>query len=379
MPDMLVPYVNKDGVTHQVVITEQAQQAAEAAQRWSEVDPSITNLLTRAAAKGVNSLDPVSAQRKAEAERQIRMNPPKPATVVNLHPWPLTFGAGNPKLRGITVPPCLPGQICAFHVIRRRNILDWQYDEDGLLEFKAVRPIDLAAEFIREFGNRDAYGGGVLIYEGDTAPDKAAEVECYDPTGRIMTVSKHGVENDGEQDVAVVYQVPIKKDFQELLDKARKQRNQYYMDRVRKADADYKRPDGRGKSLVTEVHMKMAEMLHGEGIIPIMPDWNLQTSLEAGLADDSCPACGMARKLDSFRCGCGHILDAFEAYQEGAIEWGHASMETMTLAELEEAEKIRVSRAEKTAILRRPLKDAKAAVEARVEKEAEQGEQPPTD
>jgi hypothetical protein len=370
MPDQIVPYVDRAGQAQKVVISEAAQAAGKASQEFTHAFPEFASSKSNPGARGVNNLDATSQHNKNEAERRLRANRPKPATVINLHPWPLTFGASDRFLRGITVPACHPGELYAYVHIRK-TALDWEYEENGSLDFQPVLPIQLAAEFMREFGGKDGYGGGVIIYEGEGHPDKMGEVETYDPLGRPLTVQRQGVENDGENDVQVVIDVPIKRKLIDILQEKRVQRNQHYMDRVRKADNDYKRPDGKGKALINDTHLLMAETLHAEGFIPVLPDWKLRTSLEAGLADENCPACGSARKVDAFKCSCGHILDAFEAYQAGAIEWGHASMETMTVEELEEAEAIRVQRHEKTKILNRPMVAAMSSVEGRANKAAE--------
>ena len=178
MPDVIVPYEGG-----QVVISEAAQAAAQAAQSWAAADPAMANSLRTGSP---NKLDQTSALALKALEQQMRQTPPKPATVINLHPWPLTFGATCRFLRGITVPACEPGMPYAYLHIRgyRR---DWEYNEDGSLKFKPILPIQLAAEFVREFSNKDTYGGGVIIYEGDgrtfaeMAPEGGYQRSCRCP------------------------------------------------------------------------------------------------------------------------------------------------------------------------------------------------------
>jgi hypothetical protein len=192
MPDQIVPYVDRAGQTQKVVISEAAQAAGKASQDFTHAFPEFASSKSNPGARGVNNLDATSQHNKNEAERRLRSNRPKPATVINLHPWPLTFGSGDRFLRGITVPACHPGELYAYVHIRK-TALDWEYEENGSLDFQPVLPIKLAAEFMREFGGKDGYGGGVIIYEGEGHPDKMGEVETYDPGGRPLTVQRQGL------------------------------------------------------------------------------------------------------------------------------------------------------------------------------------------
>jgi hypothetical protein len=355
MPEIIVPY---EGGT--VRVSEQAQAAAKAAQEWAVADPGFT----RAKVKGVQELDQESAQARLEIMRQMRTTPPKPATIINLHPWPLTFGATSRLLRGITVPACELDMPLAYHHVRGYR-LDWEYNENGTFKFKPILPIEMAAQFIREFSNKDAYGGGVIIYEGDLHPDKMDLVEVYDPIGRPQTTETRGFEYGEENEkIPTLLQTPVKRKLLGLIEEHTKQRNAAYLARVRKADHDYKLPDGRGKWLINDTHLLMAQVLFSQGIIQKLPEWNLSDRMEAGLAEHNCPACMASPKEGAFACSaCGHILKALEAYRAGAIQWGHASMETMSSDELDEAEEIRTEREANRLRLAGPVTEAKPKAE----------------
>jgi hypothetical protein len=352
MPDLIVPYEGG-----QVVMTEQAQAAAAAAQELTTVDPAFAQVVQ--GKRGVQNLDPDSENSRQEVLRQMRMSPPKPCTILNLHPWPLTFGATTRLLRGITVPACEPGMQYAKYTVRGYR-MDWKYDEDGRLKFYPVLPVDMAAQFLREFSNKDAYGGGVIIYLGEESPEKCDMVETYDPIGRPLTARAKGVEYDPESNepIPTVLEMPVARKLSNLIEEQRNARNSHYMNRVRKADHDYKLPDGRGKWLINDTHLLMAQVLFAQGLLQKLPEWNLTSRFEAGLSESNCPACMGTPRDGAFQCSCGHILKPLEAYRAGAIQWGHASMETMTSDELDEAEEIRAERQSTKNRLRAPAKKA---------------------
>lgn len=352
MPDLLVPYQGGE-----VRISPEAQVAAKAAQEWAEADKALTSVLTQPAKRGVQELDQESMNAKQEVMRQMRMNPPKPATVINLHPWPLTFGSGVRLLRGITIPACEPGMPYAHYHIRGYR-LDWEQNENGTLKFRPILPLQMAAEFVREFSNKDSYVCGVIIYEGDGHPDKVNEVETFDQDGKMLTTQEKGYEYDQEnQRIATMVETPIRRKLADIIAEHTKRRNAAYLERVRRADHDYKLPDGKGKWLINDTHLLMAQVLFEERQLQKLPEWNLASRFEAGLSENNCPACGGTPRDGAFKCTCGHILNAFEAYKAGAIQWGHASMETMSSDQLDEAEEIRAEREAVTKRLSQPVED----------------------
>lgn len=329
------------------------------AQSFPQIEASIV--------KGANSLDATSQANLTEFLRQMRSNPPRPATIVNLHPWPLQLPASK-FTRGIVVPACVPGQEFA-HTYVRGWIKDWKQDEQGSLQFMAVNPIHRATEFLREFSLGDAFGPGVIVYEGETRPDKAAEVETYSPNGLPNTTIRDGYDYDEEnRKVPTKFTVPVTKDFQKILKETTAARNAAYLRNVRRADNEFRRPDGKGKGAITPFIEMMAEVLVAEGLLEAMPDWKMASKLEKGLAEENCPACGASYKNTAFRCGgCSHILNPLEAYKNGAIEFGHVSMDKMTAEEWEEATTIKDERTKARA--KANLARARAA------KEAKEGEQ----
>ena len=352
MPEVIVPYQGG-----KVVLTEAAQAASKAAEEWSTVDPGLTNALTKS---GKNNLDTESQNNLNELRRQMRSNPPRPATIVSLLPFPLTFGAGNRWMGALTVPACNPGDGTPAYLHVRGYKIDWAYNENGSLKFFPILPIQRAAQFLREFSNNDAFGCGVIIYEGEGHPDKVDEVETYAPDGRALTNTKRGWDQDDEGNrIPADIETPIRAKLATLIESERKKRNAVFLNRVQRADHDYKLPDGRGKWLINDVHFKMADVLFAEGVITKKPDWNLQSRLEQGMAAESCP-CGNPVKKESAWCGvCGHILNPLEAYKAGKIEFGHAAFDLMTTDELEEADEIRKEREKKHEAVQKKMAEIK--------------------
>lgn len=344
-----------------VIQTPQSQAAAAAATEFNAAMPHIDFSQPK---RGINNLDPVSQARLNELRQRMRSNPSPPATVINLHPWPLQLGNTNIFLRGIKIPECNPGQHYAHGYIRSYRP-DKEYKEDGTFKYSPITAIQMAGQFLRDFANADVYGGGIIIYEREIHPDKAEEVETYDQTGRLITIQEMGTEYDEEnRAVRVPVDRPVKRKFSELLANEIKKRNAFYLARVKKADQDYNRPDGKGKMMVTEMHALMADVLVAEGILGAAPSWNLKGAVEMGLKDDPCPACGGLPKADSFKCvNCGHVLMPYEAYMAAAIEYGHASMDLMTGDEWEMVEKEKERRAANKASGKKQHAEAKKAVE----------------
>jgi hypothetical protein len=358
-----------------IVLTPEAQHAAKAASEFAQAFPQFTELLTRPEKRGINNLDETSHQNLLELRRQMRATPPKPATVINLHPWPLMFDGNNVFLRGIVIPACNPGQPFSYAHIRGYRS-DKKMNEEGTYSFSPILPIHMAAEFLRAFGNRDIYGGGIVIYEGDGNPEKVSDVELYDPSGRMLTTQQPGEAFDeGEQRIIRgMIDIPVRKNLFSVLQSQREARNRYYLTRVQRADHDYRLPDGRGKALVTELHRLMADVLFAEGVIAAVPEWDLKGRMEEGLADSNCKSCGSAPRAESFKCAsCGHILNAYEAYMHGEIQYGHVSMDLLSADEWEmvEAEKERRETQRNTARARLKAKKAEAKKAAESHKPTE--------
>jgi hypothetical protein len=308
--------------------------------------------------KALRPLDLPSQRNLDQLRRQMRSNPPQVATVINLHPFPLFFPSTDIYLRGIIVPACNPGQDFAWHHIKVWSP-EKAYEEgdSASLKFSAVLPIHKAAQFLRAFADPETYGGGVIIYEGGENPRNKKEVETYQQDGRPLVKLIDGIEEDQEgHQIPTTVEIPIKRNLYAMIDEHRERRNRFYKLQVKQADTNWKSGDDNRRKLVTDRHRLFAEVLYAEHIIPVLPDWDLATRLEAGLAQNNCKSCGSTVPKDAYQCKCGNIVDALAAYKDYKIEFEHAKMEMLSPEQYAEAEKVRDERAQ-----RRAKKVSKAA------------------
>lgn len=327
-----------------VVLSPKAQQGAAAAQEFAKAYPEMSVLASTQGVRAANNLPQEALISLDELRMKMRMTPPKPATVINLHPWSLSFNYSDRLLRGIKIPECNPGQPYAYHHIRGYRT-DWKYNDQGVQVFSEILPITLAAQFVRQFSDKDNDGGGVIIYEGESHPDKLKDVEIYDVLGRPITNDVPGIEEDPEGNkVPVMFRTAIKKNFIDVLNEVRLLRNKVYLKRVQDANRDYNLPSGKGKWNITDKHHLMAEVLFAEGVISSVPQWKITDRMEEGLSERNCPGCQNPTKKGAFRCSCGHILNPLAAYKEGAIPFEHGSMDLLTSDELEEALEVKTER-----------------------------------
>jgi hypothetical protein len=136
-----------------------------------------------------------TANRRAEIERLLQQaEADKPATVLNLNPFPLKINGG--ALFPDEVPACPAGEPYAVYVIKdtRWSHRDLGSDEKGFLRMEPVPsiPLVLAAEYLREYVQRsDNSIGGVLCYVGDEHPSSFQE-------GRTVRVPEVACTERGE-------------------------------------------------------------------------------------------------------------------------------------------------------------------------------------
>jgi hypothetical protein len=336
--DIVVPYSGGE-----VRLSPEAQVAQKAA---AEFTSSFQGYQGPNPNRKHNRLDGETQNNLDELVIYMRRNRPKPATIINLHPFELQFNADNILLRGHIIPPCLPGMPYSHKAIRGWRHDNGSYNENGSRKFKAILPIDVAGQFAREFNKIETFGPGVLIYTGDSHPDKVGQVETFDPMGRPITVDVKGEDFDEEdRPFEIVMKQPVMASFPELLRSMRDARNAFYMSRVQEADDWAKQQDGKARRWIQKSHRMMAEMLVAEGRLPFMPDWGLSSKIQQGLAEDNCPSCQNPVKASAFKCvTCGHILDALAAFKDGAIEFDHAKVGLLPDEQYKEAEAIQKER-----------------------------------
>ena len=337
--DVVVPY--QGGEVH---ISPEAQVAQRAATEYF-------NSFGFQPGRKHNRLDTETQANLNELMLAMRRDRPKPATVINLHPFELQFNADNYLLRGHSIPACLPGMPYNYKAIRGWRHDGGSYNENGSRKFKAILPIDVAGQFAREFNKIETFGPGVLIYLGDSHPDKVGLVETYDPLGRLITVDKAGQDYDEEdRPIPVTLKEPVTRKFTDLLRELRKARNDFYLTRVQQADQWATKDNGKFSSWIQSSHRLMAEVLYHDGIIQSVPDWKLSTRMEKGLAEDNCRGCGRPVIKKAHTCEhCGNVIDALAAFEDGAIQFDHAKISLLPDEEYAKAEAIHKERAKRLA------------------------------
>ena len=342
--DVVVPY---NGGKNKVVISPEAQVAQKAANEFTRSFDGF-----QGPNRKHNVLDAATQANLDELVVLMRQNRPKPATVINLHPFELQFNADNYLLRGHTVPACEPGMPYNYKAIRGWRHDGGSYNEDGSRKFKAILPIDVAGQFVREFNKNESYGPGVLIYLGDINPDKVGQVEVYDQMGRLITTEGEDFDFDEEdRKIPIKVRNPVFRSFTDLLKETRLRRNAFYLKRVKEAEAWVKKGE-KFAPFVQNTHILMAQVLAAEKVIPAVPVeiTGMATREQRGIAEENCPACQRPVQKGAYKCEhCSNILDALGAFLDGAIEFEHAKIGLLPEDKYAQAEKVNAKRQKRLA------------------------------
>ncbi len=175
----------------------------------------------------------------AEEKQRLARIPIEPATIVNLHPFPLALNLGELGL--IEVPACPSGQPFASLVLDRFRLAMRDLG-DGNFAPLAVLPLELAREFEREYAST----GGVFILAGNAAPSKKRLAEA-----RHLLLLWH------------------RREYQSAVDAWTRYRQHKF---------------------ITERQRDAARELHRLGEIAALPEWVAIT--QPGAQRRACPACG---------------------------------------------------------------------------------------
>jgi len=253
-------------------------------------------------------------QRRAEEQRRLSRMVWKPASIINLMPFPLNVnGVLHGRLAGPDgnqVPACRLGQPYEQKVITEMqwSVRDEGAGMDNIDNYTPVpsTPMELAEDYAREFLDRMGVGG-VFTYEGDETPEVAG--------------------------------------LQKKLEEARRARNKWLLRKVHEAEADWADTTGRGRKNITELHRKAAEVLLHEKILKHQPAWLLAINAEGGEVPDPCPGCGEVSDHKASVCkGCRYVYKPIEAYKAALIEYGHIAMDRLTSDEWKEVNEIKADR-----------------------------------
>jgi|SRR5579864_218719 len=252
-------------------------------------------------------------KRNETAALMARLNP-KPWSVINMMPFPLNVNgvlhSHLAKPDGTQVPECAVGSPYVHFVIKevQYSIKDEGAGMDNLDNYTPMvwDPSILAQDYTNEFLTKMGCGG-VIIYEGDHAPDTTPGL-------------RH------------------------KLEEARKARNRWLLRKVQEAEADWGDSSGRGRKNITDLHRKAAEILLHEKILKQQPAWLLAAS-ESGQAPDPCPGCGEVSDRKASICkNCRYVYNPLQAYKATLIDYGHISMDRLSGEEWKEANEIKADR-----------------------------------
>jgi uncharacterized Zn finger protein (UPF0148 family) len=225
-------------------------------------------------------------------ERRLRMQTIRPATVINMLPFPLKIA--SPLYDDLVPPACPEGNVYESYTIRR-----WKFDwaDQGNEKYLPVElvPIVLAREFESYFYKY----GGVVVYEGN-----------HDPLSDPALVEK--------------------------LKDAKARMVDYFRELFAEAEREYLLPNKQGIGNIGETHRKAAAYLLRERYIQEKPAWLELTRAEKDIAEP-CPRCKAEPKKGAYMCpGCGYLLDPKQAYLNMEIDAANVALARLSRAELEE-------------------------------------------
>lgn len=237
--------------------------------------------------------------------------------VVNLMPFALKPNGVLTERYGLTVPPApIEPRSKDFpsYSFRLLDRLYWDSKDrgagmDDVDNFEAMpwTPLEVADDFIKEY-NEVQKCGGVFVYEGEQMPETS----------------------------------PVLKN---MLLKAAEARNEWCMKRVEEANLEYASESSRKN--ITEVHRNAWRILFHAGLVKKeeQPPWLTAISSAAvRTPTELCKRCGSAVG-GGYACKeCGNIIKPLEAYEDGAIEWGHVSFQKMSDEDMKKATEIRKKR-----------------------------------
>lgn len=275
-----------------------------------------------------------TAKRRSELQRLLKQtDADQPVTILNLNPFPLRINGG--VYFPDEVPACRVGEPYATHIIRhtRWGHRDLGCDAQNMMQIEPVPaiPLVLAAEYIREYVQREGGFGGVLCYAGTQRPEtmkKGAKV-------RIPEVSYN---DQGEFYVEVE-----ERDFHELLAAVRRKRDESLLRRIEAASAWFENDSQR--THINDIHREMARLAFHEGLIPELPRWVMQAATLKNKLPAPCPSCASQPKPGAILCvNCGHIFDVVAAYRNARIAYGAVEMDRLSAEEWKIVNQIKAER-----------------------------------
>jgi hypothetical protein len=267
-----------------------------------------------------------TAARRQEKEEYLReLGRIKPVVIVNFNPFPLKVNGGS--LFKDSVRACEIGKPYEMSVMREAR---WTWSDkgagmDNVEQFDPIPyvPAQLAPEYIREY-NQERQVGGVLIFMGVSIPD---DLDV------MVEVPVHRADGEGGK-----YNAMEKRNLKKMWDATIGAQNAHMLSKIEQANRDYEDPNKKISINYYEIGQYARLALH-RGLIE-------KDAEKKAPSPDPCPICGATPNRGAAVCiACGqHVFDVVQAYERGAIEYGHFAVLNATDKDLTQINKIKEKR-----------------------------------
>ena len=323
----------------------------------------------------VKRWDPITAGNLDRLEASMSLNPPARAWVVALHPWTISVNGG--RMMRDTVPPAaleiFDGDKLAIYRHKTQytpdlvqggkngvGVLeipwfepDMKPEENGSYTAMPSLPIEQAGQYAREGNSNDLWGPGVVIYDGDIAPDEMwlanETVSLFDPLGKPQVIQKEEnvMPRGSRVPVRRPVDVPITGKFRDVIKQIDEARLARYLILVNEANDNWMTTEGKQKKWYTSLNTRlMAQVLFKMKRIKELPPWAMETNLSAVPAGEKCIHCGEERTAGRLVCSGGWPYDPLAAFEANMVQFDHIAVQGLSGEKLDKVYKLHAHRSE---------------------------------
>ena len=300
------------------------------------VTPVATAILPETIAQ---NLGQAAAERVAKRRKLIRglelEGKNKPATILNLSPFPLRVAPG---LISFEVPACPKDKEFMVRTIKipltfpvyRGNTemsdkrIKPEYDVNPVLPVQQI--MEFLRGYSRDTGFQGVAHGGIVVYEGD-----AKVLEHRDDVVRVPRYMQEGTDRFLVFDEKPLAQ-EIAKAFQELKEKG--------LQMMHEASTYFDQGSDARRNIDPHTHFVWVDWLLHKKLITKAPVWR-NTVIEDR---DRCEQCGDQYVSQTGMCKCGYVKEPFKAFEKGLITADHVRMDTLTKEEWKQVKAIQEKR-----------------------------------
>lgn len=374
LSETIKPYVK--GEDQEVIGRLQQQERLDTAFHLEDRAEDVNRVASGLKPRAMAEFNGATMQNMESLELRMQLSPPQTGWALNLHPWAIRTNAGR-SMRDV-VPACEvrevgPDEPLFSYLEFPWHDVDMRPQVDGSWACDAILPIVLAGQFMREANTNELWGPGVMVYENQKSPEEMWEenplIQVFTDRGWPVTGKvKAKIRQRGSRELVDGERlVPITRPFRTIYQELRQRRNQAYLRLVTSADESYHAADGKEKRWhVNGTLRMMARMLVAERVLPKLPAWNLETTIDAGLEAESCKGCGGQRVKGAILCTkCGKPFDLLSALKEGFIDFDYVGLRMLPPEQLAEVmrfkKEVEDNQRKAGLILAREAKEAKAA------------------